>query len=156
MTLGDANFSQRHARNHISQLIYLLWGVSSLGSPRAQPPAKSSRHFPGLGSQAWGFQTRHSQELWGSGGSHPESAGATPLLGTEDMVTLGRIFLERDLGQDRNLRCWRSPRNTLDTPWAGRKPTPLLHDPGGASHSSGILQALELRACSKPPFSGIS
>lgn len=91
-TLGDANFSQRHARNHIAQLIYLLWGVSSLGSPRTQPPAKSSRHFPGLGSQAWVFQTRHSQELWGSGRSHPESAGATPSVGDRRRGHLGQDF----------------------------------------------------------------
>lgn len=156
MTLGDANFSQRHARNHISQLIYLLWGVSSLGSPGPSPQQSLADIFAAWLPRHGGFRQGTHRNSGGQGEAILRVQGPHPLLGTEDMVTLGRIFLERDLGQDRNLRCWRSPRNTLDTPWAGRKPTPLPHDPGGASHSSGILQALELRACSKPPFSGIS
>lgn len=46
----DTNLSQRHTRNHIFQLFYLLPGVSSLGPSRAQPPAKSWQTLlqPGL------------------------------------------------------------------------------------------------------------
>lgn len=40
---GGANFSQRHERNHKSQLIYLLLRCQVWWSPRTQPPAEARR-----------------------------------------------------------------------------------------------------------------
>lgn len=84
MTLVNASFSQRHARNCTFQVFYLLPGVSSLAFPRAQPSAKSGRPLPGLGFQTLGFQTRHSQESpWGQGEATPRLQGLDSPLGTE-------------------------------------------------------------------------
>lgn len=129
------------------EITHLNWFICFLGCQVWGLPGPSPQQSPADISPAWG--PRHE----GCGqGTHRNSGvqgeailrvrGPHPLLGTEDMVTLGRIFLERDLGQDRNLRCWGSPRNTLDAPLGRWKTNSASHDPGGASHGSRIPQAL--------------
>lgn len=140
----------------MSTVLFTLW-APSLGSPRAQPPTKSGRPFPGLGVPDVGFQPRHS----GTQGA----AGAGRSMGDRKRSHLRQFFLQRHLGQNRHLRCWGShgtggmpillpnlqtgPPAALGTlrprAWAARGPGPEQRSPGFQETECVGAEATRLR-----------